>query len=386
MRNNNTRKQIVLITPMLQPYRISFYDKLAKALENKFDLIIYHGTNQNEDGRPAFSGVVPFKEKGFPLKLIEILSFKIRLNIGMFKTIKKQSPDIIIIQGITGNLSYRRIVSWAKKKKKKIIIWTSGWEPDRSKGLLLSFKNMLVTSFFKKADYFLTYSEYGSKYVLSMGIDKSIIETCYNGIETDDLFKNKKEIVRKSKEIRMEYNLEGHTSFLFVGGLIHEKKVDLLIDSFIELRKKYDKIKLIIIGEGPLKQMVKEKLKTNDDLNIIYLGRIIDGVDPYFAASDCFVLPGVGGLALNQAMFWGKTCIVSKADGTEDDLVIEGVTGYRFRENDLGNLVSTMDRRINEKKDKIDVMSENSRQLILNKSNVNNMVSVFSNAINRFLV
>jgi glycosyltransferase involved in cell wall biosynthesis len=219
-----------------------------------------------------------------------------------------------------------------------------------------------------------------------MGIDKSIIETCYNGIETDDLFKNSTEIIKKSKEIRMEYNLKGYTSFIFVGGLIPEKKVDLLIDSFIELRKKFDKIKLIIIGDGPLKQMIIEKLKTNNDLNIIYLGRIMDGVDTYFAASDCFVLPGVGGLALNQAMFWGKTCIVSKADGTEDDLVIEGVTGYRFKENDLGSLVSAMDRRINEKKDKIDVMSENSRQFIQNKSNVNNMVSVFSKTINKFLV
>jgi glycosyltransferase involved in cell wall biosynthesis len=184
----------------------------------------------------------------------------------------------------------------------------------------------------------------------------------------------------------MEYNLSDHTTFLFVGGLILEKKVNLLIDSFIELLKKYDKIKLLIIGDGPLKLMVKEKLKVNDDLKIIFLGRIIDGVDPYFAASDCFVLPGVGGLALNQAMFWGKTCIVSKADGTEDDLVIEGITGYRFKENDLESLVSAMDRRINESQNKVTMMSENSHQIIINKSNVNNMVNIFSSTIDNLLM
>jgi hypothetical protein len=30
-----------------------------------------------------------------------------------------------------------------------------------------------------------------------------------------------------------------------------------------------------------------------------------------------------------------------------DDLVIEDITGYQFKENDLGNLVSAMERRIN---------------------------------------
>jgi len=377
--------KIVLITPILQHYRLSFYEKLSRSF-NESQFAVFHGIKKIEDGRPGYIGATEFVNKGFEEFKIRIYPFDIVYNWGMFSELKKLNPDIIIIQGITGNLSYRRIVFWAKKKRKKIIIWTSGWEPGKSKGILLNFKNMLVKSFFKKADSFLTYSEFGTEYVMSKGIEKSIIETCYNGIENDDLIKNSSEIIRKSKEIRIEYNLEGYITFLFVGGLIPEKKVELLISAFIELRKKHDKIKLIIIGDGPLKLMVKETLKDNNDLNIIYLGRIVDGVDPYFAASDCFVLPGVGGLALNQAMFWGKTCIVSKADGTEDDLVIDGITGYRFKENNLASLVSAMDRRINEKKDKVDTMSDSSRQIIHNKSNVNNMVNVFSKAINRLLI
>jgi glycosyltransferase involved in cell wall biosynthesis len=386
MLTNKTKKKIILITSILQPYRISFYYKLSKVLEDRCDLIIYHGTKEKEDGRPAFIGPVPFREKGFPIKTIKILSFTIVINLGMFKSVREYNPDLIIMQGISGDASLRLIARWAKKQGRKLIFWTCGWEPGLAKGWQLTLKNKYVSSFFRKANYHLTYSSNATKYVESMGVDNSIIETCYNGIETDDLFKNTTEIIRKSKEVRMEYNLSDHTTFLFVGGLILEKKVNLLIDSFIELLKKYDKIKLLIIGDGPLKLMVKEKLKVNDDLKIIFLGRIIDGVDPYFAASDCFVLPGVGGLALNQAMFWGKTCIVSKADGTEDDLVIEGITGYRFKENDLESLVSAMDRRINESQNKVTMMSENSHQIIINKSNVNNMVNIFSSTIDNLLM
>ncbi len=125
----------------------------------------------------------------------------------------------------------------------------------------------------------------------------------------------------------------------------------------------------------------RKRLGSLNDPNILFLGRIIDGVDPYFAACDCFVLPGTGGLALNQAMFWGKTCIVAKADGTEDDLVIEKVSGYRFDADDAGSLAAAMERRINESPENIRTFSENARQIIRDKSNVNNMVKIFSETI-----
>ncbi len=172
---------------------------------------------------------------------------------------------------------------------------------------------------------------------------------------------------------------------LYVGGLIPDKKVNLLIDAFIALNKKYDKTKLMIIGDGPLKKVIEDKLKEYNNPNILYLGRIIQGVDPYFAASDCFVLPGSGGLALNQAMFWRKTCIVGKADGTEEDLVADNITGYRFKKDDPESLVSAMEKRINDSPDKINAMTENAYQQIINKSNVNNMVKVFSDTLNNLL-
>jgi glycosyltransferase involved in cell wall biosynthesis len=381
---NYNKKKVILITPMLQPYRISFYDKLSKRLENKIELIIYHGTKMKEDGRPAYNGEVPFREKGFPMNLIYISSFKIVRNVGMFKSLKKDNPDVIIIQGIGGDITLQLIAYWAKKHNKKLVFWACGWEEERP-NWKQTLKNMLVVPFYKKGNFHLTYSTKAAKYLEDLGIDSSIIETCYNGIEIDNLISESTEIKKNSKELIKKYDLEGYTTFLYVGGILGEKRVDLLIDAFSKLRTKYSQIKLIIIGDGPEKVLIEEKLINLGDSNIYYLGRIIKGVDAFFAASDCLVLPGVGGLALNQGMFWGKTCIVSKADGTEDDLVIEDVTGYRFKENDLNSLISAMDRRINEKKEKVELMSENARQIILTKSNVNNMVDIFSKTINNLL-
>src|ERR1035437_838486 len=141
MLNNKTKKKIILITPMLQPYRISFYNKLSKVLEDSCDLIIYHGTKEKEDGRPPFMGVVPFREKGFPIRIIKILSLTLVINIGMFKSMRKHNPDLLIIQGIAGDISLRLIARWVKKQNRKLIFWTCGWEPGRAKGWQLSLKN-----------------------------------------------------------------------------------------------------------------------------------------------------------------------------------------------------------------------------------------------------
>jgi glycosyltransferase involved in cell wall biosynthesis len=382
---HHAKKKVILLTPMLAPYRISFYDKLSKRLSgSNIELIIYHGTKIKEDGRPPYSGNVPFKEKGFPVKVTYISALKIVRNEGMFESLKKDNPDLIIVCGVGGDITFQLAAQWAKKNNKKIVFWGAYMDKDRSKWKQ-AFKDMLVVPFHKKGNYYLTYSTNAAKYLKSIGVDSSIIEVCYNGIEIDDMQSRATEVIKGSKEVIKQYNLEGYTTFLYVGGLLAEKKVDLLIDAFVKLRTKYPLTKLIIIGDGPERDMIKEKLKNLSDPNLYYLGRLKE-VDTFFAASDCTILPAVGGLALNQAMFWGKTCIASKADGTEDDLVYEGVTGYRFKENDLDSLMSAMERRVNEKKDKVELMSKNARELILTRSNVNNMVDIFYKAVNNLII
>jgi glycosyltransferase involved in cell wall biosynthesis len=376
--------KIAIITPLLQHYRLSFYEKLS-TIKNDYQLTVFYSINESEDGKAGFTGKTSFFKKGFKDIKLKIHPFILVYTRGMYSEIRKTEPDIVIFLANTGNISYWRILIWARQREKKIIIWTSGWDPGRAKGSMLFLKNLMVSAFFRKADFFLTYSSSASRYVESLGIDKSKIEICYNGIETDILIKNSPLIIRKSKELIKKYDLENFLTFLYVGGLIPEKKVDLLMDAFVELHKKYDKIKLILIGDGPLKSLIEEKLNDWNDPNILYLGRILEGIDPFFAASDCLILPGAGGLALNQGMFWKKTCIVSKADGTEDDLIIENVTGYRFIPENIESLISAMERRLNDHHAKVDFMSENAHKIIMDRSNVNNMVGVFSKTIDNLL-
>ncbi len=44
-------------------------------------------------------------------------------------------------------------------------------------------------------------------------------------------------------------------------------------------------------------------------------------LDSYFSSADLFVLPGTGGLAVQEAMSHGLPVIMGQGDGTNDDLV-----------------------------------------------------------------
>jgi len=347
--------------------------------------MVYHGIKKSEDGRPAYSGKVDFPNSGLTEIKYRIGPFTILKHNGLLKKIKSFNPDLIIIQAITGNLSYRSVVKWAARNKKIIVNWTCAWDPGLAKGALLGFKNLLVSSFFKKGDAFLTYSTKAIDYVVDRGVDRSKIEVCYNGIEIDHMILHEEEILKQAGKITAELTLKNYTVFLYVGGLLQDKRVDLLIDAFEEIRSQNDMVKLLIIGDGPLKNEVIGKINELNDTDILYLGRIMDGVDPYFAASTCLVLPGAGGLALNQAMFWRKICISSEADGTEDDLVIEGETGFRFQKDNLSSLTETMQRVISLDDVKKEKMGKLAREIIVTKSNVNNMVEVFKKTIIKFL-
>lgn len=105
-----------------------------------------------------------------------------------------------------------------------------------------------------------------------------------------------------------------------VGRFTYQKNHEFLIDVFKEVHQKVKDSVLLLIGEGPdedfIKQKVKE-LKLND--NVIFLGRRND-VPKLFQAMDCFALPSrFEGLPIVgiEAQAAGLPCVFSSDITTE---------------------------------------------------------------------
>jgi glycosyltransferase involved in cell wall biosynthesis len=367
--------KIVILSPLVAPYRVTFYEKLSKLAS---DFKVFYHVKQNEDGRPQHDKKVNFYTRGFPESKTSFMGFSMLVIKGMFTAIKNEKPDLIILPGIPGNLTYRKIVNWARKSKIKVVFWYCGWEPNKKRFFLLQeIKRILALSFYKKGNYFITYSTKAKDDLIDQKFSPDMIKVALNGIELDD-YDNIDDYNVQAIELRKKYSVSSNV-FLYVGGLMEEKRVLFLIDAFAEFNSKHRETQLWVIGDGPQRMEVEEKIAGYSFIK--YFGRIIENVEPYFVAADYFVLPGTGGLAINQAMFFETPCIVGRADGTEKDLVVENVTGFNFIEDNKESLVSKLEEAQNLNAEQLKVMKKKGKEIIVKKSNVNSIIEVFDDVL-----
>lgn len=76
-----------------------------------------------------------------------------------------------------------------------------------------------------------------------------------------------------------------------------------------------------------------------------FIGAVYDPKElgAYMNESTVYVLAGMGGLSINDAMSYGMPIVCSVCDSTERDLVVDGKNGFIFREGDVYSLVDKLE-------------------------------------------
>lgn len=122
---------------------------------------------------------------------------------------------------------------------------------------------------------------------------------------------------------------------LFAGKLQRKKNVAELIQAIGMIHSSRQQPCLVITGDGDLKDQLRQ-LADRLGVRVVFTGFINQSRMPeVYASADCCVLPSdygeTWGLVINEAMNFGLPVVVSDRVGCGQDLVREGVTGYRYR-------------------------------------------------------
>ncbi len=137
--------------------------------------------------------------------------------------------------------------------------------------------------------------------------------------------------------------------------------------------------RLVIVGDGPEKQALQSLARE------IYPGAEFIGarhgaqLKPYFTEADLFVLPGTGGLAVQEAMSYGLPVIVAQGDGTQDDLVRKQ-NGWQIPPDDFDALLTTMRDALSDAA-RLRRMGEESYRIVKEEINIEKMAETFVRAI-----
>lgn len=129
-------------------------------------------------------------------------------------------------------------------------------------------------------------------------------------------------------------------NFLFVGRLVEEKNLPLLIAAFNELSD----LTLNIIGFGELGTELKNLVKSD---NIHFLGAVDNKKLPsFYQQNDVFVLPSnseTWGIVIDEALNNGMPVIVSSHVGCKEDLVTDE-TGIIFESDNKESLKNAINK------------------------------------------
>ncbi len=301
-----------LVTNIVSPYRIGPFRILAQ--EEEVEVIAH------VDGGPEVEGLpVHRTTEAGAVRLVAS---------GRYRA---------VICGLGGRLALPGSYAAARLRRVPFVLWATIWAHPRSVAHALSY--LPTRHLYRHADAVATYGPHVSRYVAAHRGSTDDIFEAPQAVSTEHFGATvAPERVAAARE-RAGAGGEGFLA-LFVGRLVHEKGVEVLLEAF-ESANLGDEAVLAVAGEGPLRALVEAA-----GPRVRALGPVSrDELPALYAAADVLVLPSVRsatflepwGLVTNEAMLQRTPIIASSSVGA--------AAGGLVRHNRNGLVVPERDHR-----------------------------------------
>lgn len=324
-------REILIITSILSPYRVAWFDELAKTC----DVTVVYARETAKDIRTEWLSkaaercVVEKLDSWTPLPGVGPRFFD-RIRDPRFSAVilDGYSPATNVIAGL-----YMRV------RRRRFYINIDG-PSIKPRGRVM--QRMVKQLLFAAPTRFLCSSIAARDYLLSLGAspDRTFIHP-FTSLRAEDILESPLTQADKSGN-RSALGLTAERVVLAVGRFVPVKRFDILIRAWESMPSEY---LLCIVGDGP------EKENYQAEIARLKLGNVVlvpfqDAADlrRYYQAADVFVLPSAGdvwGLVINEAMANGLPVISTQQCIAATELVT-AANGYVFDHIDEHVLVSKL--------------------------------------------
>ncbi|HAY32787.1 MAG TPA: glycosyltransferase [Ignavibacteria bacterium] len=311
--------------------------------------------------------VIDLKEKG--LLNIKIL-FKLK------KILKNLNPDLVHTHLNKADF-YGRVA--AKLSGAKHIITTCHNYSSHHEGAdinSISVFDRIDNAVIKYTDsYIVAISEIVKRFILNRNSNfKSRTEVIYNGIdvskETYITNEDSRRALRKSLDIN-----EDDFVILISGRLEKQKGHLFFIKSMQNILKSKKKIKLLILGDGSLKEDIQNLISELELKEFIILAGFQKSTEEYIEICDVVAVPSLWegfGLVILEGMIKRKPVLASNTGGIPE-IISDGINGILFdteNEKSLQEKFLFLYESVRESKNEIDTVKNNAVNILKEKFDI----------------
>jgi glycosyltransferase involved in cell wall biosynthesis len=284
---------------------------------------------------------------------------------GLLAWLEDRDPDVLVVEANPRYPTTRQAIRWMHNRGRKVLGWGLGAPP--LDGFLAGWRRKSRLALLSKLDGLIAYSRRGALEYQALSPPTSQVFVAPNAVTFQPQHPPPQRLAVFSDRPKI----------LFVGRLQERKRIDLLFEACARLPEARQP-DVWIVGDGPAAghfKEVAERLYPRAEFTGELHGQALE---PFLTAADLFVLPGTGGLAVQQAMAHGLPVIVAQGDGTQDDLV-RPENGWRVLPGDVNDLHQTLESALSNPQ-RLRRMGEASFRLVADQINIEAMVVAFIQA------
>jgi len=355
--------RIVVIQRILINYRKGFFDLLSEKIDYK--LVCSDKSAGKIKSSKKFESI-PYIYQPMSFKLLDsyiIFPF-------LFFSLYKLKPKHIITQGGQNTVNNFPVWVYCKLFNCEYTIWDlgKGYEKIKKETMIRSLYEKFYNFIMNDSVQIYTYNDRGIQYFKNRGFKKNIV-SLKNTIDTREVEYVISNYSEKEQQLINEKFNKYKFHLLFVGVLNEKKRLEDFKKIMDMLPDEYG---LIIVGSGDEKYVNKLK-HLLDDERIYFEGyKNMDQLQYYYNHVDFLLLPGLGGLAINQAMAFGIPVVCTEADGIEDEIIINNETGYLYK-----TVEEAVEFILKNNKDSWSRMGANAKKLLFKDYTIEKMVDRF---------
>lgn len=350
-------RQIYFFTNIAPHYREALWQKILENHNYEFHFF-YSRNNKSGIKLIDFS---QSKYKGYQNKLHLIRNYRLKDKVlvwqkGTIKRCFNDNFDEAIFLGEMYCISTWIASIVCRMRGISVIFWGHGIYGNES-----GLKCLIRLLFLKLANKHLLYERRAKNILIGKGFNENNLYVIFNSLDYYKHLQFRRDTKISKSDTYSCFSDYSLPVIVFIGRLRSIKRIDMLIESVLKLNSENQKINLIIIGDGPERDKLKDMAHVGIiEKNIHFEGACYDEnkISEFLFHADLCVSPGHVGLTAVHSLSLGTPVITHNNfanHAPEVEAIVDGENGLFFKEDDINDLTTKISLWINKEKDREEV-------------------------------